>query len=93
MPNLIESLIRGGYTMKRRAILVTVLIVLTACATGRVEETQPGSATIQAAAEPTMTLRPTPTTFGGGGGQIAFDTSRSGNLEIYLMLFDGNNEQ
>ena len=78
--------------MKRGSILVTVLIVLTACATGRVDETQHGSVTIQTTAEPTTAPPPTPTTLGDDGGQIAFDTSRGGNLEIYSMLSDGSHE-
>jgi len=41
---------------------------------------------------PTLTPTPVPTTIGGGSGQIAFASDRSGSTQIWLMKVDGSGE-
>ncbi len=53
------------------------------------------SATVQGSpvsTEPTATLPPTSTPTGGGWGQIAFASNRSGRPQIYLVNIDGTDE-
>lgn len=56
---------------------------------GQVEAT----ATTEVSTLPTVTLPPTSTPTGGGWGQIAYASNRTGRPQIYLINIDGTGEQ
>lgn len=54
---------------------------------------QPPEEDIEATAQPTLTPSITPTAFGGGTGQIAFSSNRTGSMQIWLMNADGTQQK
>jgi serine/threonine protein kinase len=63
---------------------------LSPSATPTARPTQRPTATLVAVINPLPSPTPLPTTIGGGGGQIAFASKRSGTTQVWMMNVDGS---